>query len=323
VKLSDVIQFDPKSYRFTINAGQEVNASDAYSQVDALLARLSRGAFEDNGDSMGDHRLLAAAMTAPIEQAIPYVSWTGGFFMDAVYGELEDNRLPTEDIVVMAWLTHGDGEVLFTRPGIGFVRPDFQDWDTGIELPWKTLAKAGWNVSERMMRRATEALARKIDTAAKAILDAACVGTTSHASTVAGGSMTKAAVDAVIKYQTSLGYPPTRVVLNSARAVDMSGWTGGVFSQKLPDARIEELMRTFFIGTYGGANWYTNPFIPQNYIYFAGPPENLGYHQIRGSVQSRSDVNIVKKFDLHTMQTAEHAWYIGNAYSLHRLEVTS
>jgi hypothetical protein len=37
------------------------------------------------------------------------------FFQDITYGELEDNAIPVENTVAMAWETHQDAQVLFVK----------------------------------------------------------------------------------------------------------------------------------------------------------------------------------------------------------------
>jgi hypothetical protein len=325
LKLSEIVRFDHKASRFVLGTkqGQEF-AMDAslQTEMDQLLAALSRGSASPERSAQEDHRMLAAAMLPPIEQAIPYVRWTDVFFQPASFAPLEDNALPVEDIVTMAWQTHDDGRILFTRPGLAWTRPDFSSYDTGLEIPWSIMAKAGWNVFERQMRRATGDIARKVDTAAQAILDAAVVAA-SQTGTVSGGKLTKAAFDAVIKAQNAKGFPVTIAAINSGTATDMAGWTGGVFSSGLPDATAQELISKLWLGTYGNVRLVASPFVPAAYVYFGGPAGNTGYEQVRGSMQVNSDVDIKEKVDLHAITSAEYAWYIGNGLQLYRLQITA
>lgn len=325
-KLSELIRYDPKRGDFMLGSSQaeqnEILATSERTAVDGLLAQLARGSFAQGGDAMRDHRMLAAAMVPPIEQAVPYVRWTTPFFLPQTYGNLEDNALPVEDIVAIAWETHGDAEVLFTRPGILWTRPEFTEWDAGVEAPWKTLRRAGWDVLSRMMRRVTSEIARKVDAAAKTILDTA-VESVSQTSTVSGGSLTKASVDAIIKAANAAAFPVTIAAVNSGTATDMNSWTGGVFTYNLPERTADELIQRLTLGTYGQCNFETSPFAPSAYVYFGGPAEETGYEQRRGNAQSNSDVDIVRKVDLHTFTSEEIAWYVGNSYRLRRLQITS
>src|SRR3990167_7172705 len=148
MKLKDAIGFDPKSGRFTIGThdltgkplGNDMQASAAQWQGDVqhILSELSTLSAED-------HLALAAAIVEPIEKVVPYVEMYNVFYQDVNYGDLEDNAIPVEDTVTIAWETHQDGAARPVRSGFSWTRPEFTTYDTAIELPWAMARKAGWN----------------------------------------------------------------------------------------------------------------------------------------------------------------------------------
>jgi hypothetical protein len=326
MKLTDVMGYNFKQGEYVIGShdlkGNEVKASVSanglsYSRadVDALLASL------DTGDAKENHQMLAAQIVEPIMQVVPFVeSYNPVFFQDAAYGDLEDNSIPVEDLPVLAFQTHQDGAVLFTRAGYSWTRPEFTTWDTGIEVSWRMLKKAGWNFLSRQMQYATWALARKRDAAAKSVLDAAIP--TAYKYTVSGGKLTKTSLDTVLKAKASIGFPVRRVLINSGTIMDMATftWPTGLY---LPDAEARELIKNLYIGNYGGADFYINPFVPTDYVYFGGLPAEIGYHQTMGAVSAASDVDITNKLDKHAIYDCDHAWYVGNTWTLATLQITA
>jgi len=324
-KLGEIIQFD-KRVGFILPVEENGKVRAAYSgesvmnEVDALLADLARGG--SSGDARQDHILLAQAIVPPIAQAIPYTRWTEMFFMPVNYSHGEDNRLAVEDITTLAWQTTGESQVMFTAPGYLWTRPTFIEFDSGIEMYWRRMERAGWNVLQRAMERVRSDIARQIDTNAQTALDAAISGV-SHNSTVSGGKVTKAAVDAIIKAAQQIGFPMTMAMINPGTMTDMTSWSGGVFTSGLAEEDRREMVTSLYIGRYGGIQWYTNPNCPTDYVYFSGPASNGAYEQRRGGMRTYSDVDIVRKLDLHTVLSGEYAWYVGNAYNYWSLQVTS
>lgn len=312
-KLSEAIKFEASKGKgkFVLEASER--------ELHELMVQMERSTNVD------EHIRFGAALVPPIAQAVRYVEMYNIFFEDVGYGDMEDNRLPVEkDVVAMAWETHADGEILFVRPGYQFTRPDFTEWDAGVEIDWRTVRRAGWNVLERTMQRAVEELARKRDTQKKNALDTAILGITGHNASVST-TLTKAAVDAAIKAQAQIGYPLTRALINPGTFMDMAvntGWTWGSTGFALPESVGQELITTLYYGNYGGIDWFTNPHCPTDYVYFGGPAAETGYHQTRGSLRTASDVDIRRKVDIHTIMDAEHAVYVGNAYRLYRLRIS-
>jgi len=294
--------------------------ASAYNQadVDAFLAQFAKG----SATSREDHILLAQTIVEPIEQVVPYVEmYSPVFFMTQNYGEIEDNRIPVEDTVAMAWETHLDGGIMYTRSGYTWTRPDFVTWATGIEVPWKGLAKAGWNYLARQMRRATEALARKRDELARNVLVAAIPASHEHL-IASGGVLTKAAVDTLLKAQADIGFPVSRVLVNPGTLMDMANFDWGGTGFFIPPSEAAQLMRTLHVINYGGAEWYTNPHYLTNELLFGGTPNQIGWHQTKGEVNTASDIDIDNGVDKHAIRDAEHAWYVGNAYTLARIRIS-
>jgi hypothetical protein len=325
LKLKDQIGFDFRTGQYVVashdltgQAREQAALQASYASqadVDSFLAQLSRPV----ATSLQDHQLLAQTIVEPIEQVIPYVEMYNIFYMEQNYGEIEDNRIPIEDTVALAWETHQDGQILYTRSGYSWTRPDFTTFDTGIEVAWGALKKAGWNFVARQMKRATEELARKRDGLARGALIAAIPA--SHEHNVTGGALTQAIVNTVLKAQAALGYPVVQVLINPSTLMDMAAfaWNGTNF--RLPPEEARQLLRTLYLMDYGGAKWFTNHNFPTNEVLLAGTPDQIGWHQTRGSVTVSADVNITRGVDLHAIRDKEHAYYVGNANSLARIRI--
>lgn len=321
IQLSEVIKWerDPKT-----QIGNFVIASEAGltpSDVDQLLQHYGSGT---GNDLKAEHAALAAALVEPILQAVPYKRWTNLFYSPLTYEALEDNRIPVEFYTTTAWQTGPDSQVNVVRPGFAWTRPDFSEYSTGIEMPWSVVEKSGWNILARMMQRASEEIARKIDIQAQAALDVAIDATAGLGSVVSGGLMTKAGVDAIIKAAQALGFPMVRAAINSGTVTDMSSWSGGPFyNAALPPDATRQILQTLYLGTYGGVEWFASPFVPTNFVYFGGPAEGIGYEQIRGAGKTASDVDIRKRFDFHIIISPEEAFYVGNSLNLRRLRIAA
>lgn len=326
MKLTDVIGFDFRKGDYTIGEyttdGKKLEntlQASVFNQadVDTFLAQYAKGGAE----ARDDHALLGQAIVEPIVQVVPYMELYAPVFFDEVtYGSLDDNSIPVEDTVAMGFETHQDGAVQFVRSGFSWTRPDFTTFDTGIEVPWEALRKAGWNFLARQMKRATEELARKRDVMAKGVMDTAFINNPSLGYNVTGGKLTKAAVDSVLKAKAQIGFPVRRVLVNSGTIMDMASftWPTGLY---LPDQEAREIIKNLYIGNYGGAEWYINPFAPTDTVYFGGLPNQIGWHQLRGAVSTASDVDITNKVDKHAIYDAEHAFYIGNVWTLAKLTI--
>jgi hypothetical protein len=315
-KLKELIGYDFTKGDFTVGThdtkGNKLSASTInQSDVDAWLADLMQ-----NG-TVEDHELLAAQLVEPIEQVVPYQTQFDSFFQDWQLDDLEDNSIPVEDTVALAYQVQQDGEIMYTRSGFSFTRPDFLTFQTGIEVGWKAAKRAGWNYLARQMRRANEALQRKHDEMARGALLAAVPA--SHIYTVTGGSLTKTSVDQILKDQAAIGFPVRQVLCNPATLMAMGNFTWGGTGYFIPPEEARQLLRTLHIMDYGGAQWMSNPFVLTTELWFGGTANQIGWHQIRGSVNVTSDVNITKGVDNHAIRDAEHAYYVGNSYTLAKL----
>lgn len=292
------------------------------SDVDALLAEVAKSA---GTDAVEQHKLLAQQIMEPIEQVVPYAElYTPLFFQEWNVSELDDWSIPIEDIVAMAWQTHGDGGVNFVQVGsMTWTRPTLDTWNEGIKVPWKALRYSGWNFLARQMRRAAEALARKRDIAAQYVLDAAITGAAGHFPAVAGGVMTKSSVDTLIKNALSIGFPVTTALINTGVLTDMSSWFPTTVIATLPQRAAEELLTTLYVSNYGNINWFASPHASSTFVYFGGPANQIGWHITKGQIETRSDIDIREGVDLHRIDDAYHAWYVGNANPLRRLTILS
>ena len=325
IKLQDLIGFDYKTGGFTIGThkpngeklGVEASRGMTQADVDAFLASLSRG----GPNAKEEHALLAETIAGPIFQTLPYIEMYDGFYMTQDYGPLEDNRIAIEDVQVFAWETHPDGQILYTRPGFTFTRPSFTQFDSGIELPWRLLEKAGWNVLARSMKAAMWEIARKRDQLARNTLIAAIPASHEYNS---ASVLLKTVVDEVLADQAAIGYPVTRALINPGTFMQMvnfnwGGTNNNGFFLAPEDAR--SLIRTLVISDYGGVNWVANPFAPANEVIFSSTPDTVGWHQTRGEAKTSSDVNITTGTDLHAIRDKEHAYYVAHGLSLARIRI--
>ena len=283
-------------------------------EVDKMLASIA-----GNGAGVLEQRqAFAAAVVEPIMQIIPYVELYSRFFMPVTYQYGEDNALPVEDnLVLVAYSSHPQTGVFYTKPGYQFTRPTFQTFTTGAKIPWNLMNVAGWNVLARQMNYLTWEMAKKRDAAAKVVLDAAIPAT--HQMTVTNG-VTKTSVDNIIRGSNQIGFPVRQALINPSRLMEMQSWTwtsGVLMNEDLS----KQLVNNLYYGSYGGLNWYAHPNVPVNTIYFAGDPSQIGWHQMRGTPRNDSAVDITNGVDLYTMRDAEHSWYIQNTLSLWTLTV--
>lgn len=319
--LKDAIGFDPKIGQFVLGTHDlkgkplenDVQASAYQRDIQDIMSKMS-------SLSAQDHLELASAIVEPIEKVIPYTEMYNQFYQPVSYGDREDNSLPVEDIVTMAWETHMDGAARFTRPGFLWTQPTFVTFDTAIEMPWALARKAGWNVLARTMKRAVEGLARKRDERSLNVYTAALLP--SHVLTISGGVLTKAAVNTVIKASRDIGFPVLRALANPGTLADMSDfvWPVGV---NLPPARAEAILTTMYLNDYGGVDWFANANHPTDRVRFAGSPAQVGWAQTRGSVHNSSDVDLTNKRDLYLIEDMEYAFYIGNDLPLWEIRITA
>lgn len=316
-KLVENIKMRPTNGKNALTAGAE---SQLYvdglttPEIDKMLASIA-----GSGDGVQAQRQqFAAAMVEPIMQIIPYVELYSRFFMPVQYQYGEDNALPVEDnLVLVAYSSHPQTGVFYTKPGYQFTRPTFQTWTTGAKIPWNLMQVAGWNVLSRQMNYLAWEMAKKRDTAAKVVLDAAIPA--SHKLT-ATGALSKSGVDEVIRRSNQIGFPVRQALINPSRLMEMQSWTwtsGVLFDQDLS----KQLITNLYYGNYGGLDWYAHPNVPVGTVYFAGSPDQIGWHQMRGTPRNDSAVDITNGVDLYTFRDQEHSWYVQSGLSLYSITI--
>lgn len=318
-KLTENIKFRPVTGKNALTASA---ASDLYvdglnqGDIDKMLASIAV-----SGEGVLEQRqAFAAAMVEPIMQIIPYISLYDRFFMQVNYQYGEDNALPVEDnLVLVAYNSHPQTGVFYTKPGYQFTRPSFSTWTTGTKIPWNLMRVAGWNVLARQTNYLTWEMTKKRDAAALTVLEAAVPA--SHLLNVTGG-VTKASVDQVIRSSNQIGYPVKTAVINPARLMEMQSWTWGGTGFFIPEAVAQQLVDNLYYGNYGGVSWFANPNAPTNAILFGGDPSMIGWHQTRGTPRNDSDVDITNGVDLYTIRDSEHAWYVQSGLSLWKLQIS-
>ena len=314
IRLKDMVKYDPASDNFVI-AHDVLTVQD----VNEYLAEVAaRGGANDIDQLMA----LATTVVEPIDQALPYKMVFTNFYNEVTLEDLEDPSFPVESqVMAIAFEVHPESEVFFVRPSLEWYRPTLKEYSAGVEIPWKLMRRAGWNILNREMRRATDAIARRIDIEARNALDAAVLATSGHSHTETSSTLQKSTVDALIKAAHTEGFPMVRAAINSGTVTDMVGWSSGVFNANLPPEEAREMLRTLHLGEYGGVNWYSSPFVRARYIYFGGDQERTGWHITRGRTITSSDVDIRKGIDLHAIRSAEHAFYVDNAYNVRRIYI--
>lgn len=310
VRITDIVKYDARRADFVL---ADVSVQEFNELIAQAVGRTSN-------DPREQRKALVVALQEPIDYAIQYISWTEDFFVRETYGPNEDNALPLENgLQPIAMQTGHLGQITFVEPNFVWTRPEFEQWATGVRFPWKTLERSGWNVSRRMMNRASDALARKIDAAGKVVLDAAIVAA-GNTSVDAGGILLQATVDAIIKAQETIAQPLTTVKINRGDIVDLSSWSSGPLAAgNMPDRVAEELLRNLSFGNYGGMEWIGNSFVPAGSVYMRGLASQIGVHQVRGSMRTDTDTDITRGIDLVAIRTEDHAWYIVGAYFLYRI----
>lgn len=330
LKLHELIGYNYRAGEFVIGThqldGNEIKAAaqpqGALREVNAYLARFGPG----GGATDQDRQALIAAVMEPIAQVINYMQMYDIFYMPWGLAEGEDNKIPLEDIVTLAWETHEDSAVLFVRPGFLWTRPDFVTFDTGVEIHWETMARAGWNVLSRQMQRAAEALARKRDEFLRGALLGAMLP--QNITLVTGGTITKAAIDAIQIAASTIGFPMTQAVINPGILMGMGNFNWSNSSSGTPNPGLilppevaNGLLRTLVFLEYAGITWYSNPFAPVTEVLFGCAPTFIGYHQTMGEMKSAADVDIVEKVDRHAIYDQYHAAYVQNPYALRKLTI--
>lgn len=307
--------------RIEYKGGQWVMSAEDRREIDALLSRVG-----NSGDT-DVHKLLAQKIIPPIKQIADYTEWTRGFWMSEDIGYNEVLRIAVDNPSMIALYTSPNGEVFYTRPGrTTYLSPEFSMIDCGLEIGWDDMAAAGWDIFGQKVKEAGEELARKRDAAAQVVLDAAVATVSGHSTTVTGGAMTKASVDAIFRLAATANWKITTVTMNSGDIMDMTDWvwsaSNGLWANNAPELT-DQILRQFYVNNYGGANWLAYHTAPASKVYFTAEPATSGaYRWRRGGMRTASDVDIDKKVDKHTW---DEKWghYWGNCYSVWGLTISA
>lgn len=312
VKLGDIIKYSPEKMDFVI-ASEDFDEKD----VNELLAQ---AVGRTSNDPAKQRRALIVALQEPIDYAIQYISWTEPFFVREEYGPLEDNAMPLEEgLHPVALQTSHQGQITYVEPNFKWVRPEFEQWSVGVKFPWKTLERAGWNIARRQMNRASDSLARIIDTAGRVVIDAAIVAA-GNTSVDAGGVLQQTTINAIIKTHETSAQPLVAVHINRGDIVDLATWNAGPLAAgNMPEQIAMNVLRNLHFSNYGGMQWIGNSFVPAGYCYLRGLGSQIGVHQVRGSTRTDTDVDITRGVDLTAIRTADHGWYVVASYFLHRV----
>jgi hypothetical protein len=281
-----------------------------HAKLDAMIKSLALGS-----DSAARGRFLAA-MTAPIQQIIPYVSLYDRFFVSNTFGLGEDVLHPTETVINIAYESHPQAEVFLNQPNFLFTRPTFTTFNSGVRIPWDLLATAGWNLLERQMNYVSWELARKRDAKAKTAIDNAI--TAGHNLTHTGG-LVKTSVDFIIRESNEIGFPVKQAVINPGRLMEMQAWTW-VMPTLSPEVA-NQLVYNFYVGNYGGVDWFVNPNAPADTVYLGGAAEQIGWHDLKGSPRTDRDTDVTKGEDFVVMRDPLHAWTVEVALSLWKINI--
>lgn len=284
--------------------------------VDQELARLAAGGMS----IQAERNQFVAALMEPILQMVPYETLYDRFFQTVSVEQGDDNIVPVEDnLVSISWASAPQTGVFYVKPLYKFYRPLFTTWTSGLEMPWDTMKKAGWNILSRNMNYVVWDLARKRDAVAKSVIDA--IIPVSHQSSVST-TLTKAAVDAVLIASNKIGFPVKQALINPGVLMSMQGWTWGGTGFFIPPERAQELLDNLFVSQYGNIKWYASPYVPTDTIYFAGDPNQVGWHQVKGTPRNDSAVDITLGVDKYTVREAEHAYYAQTGLSLYKISIT-
>lgn len=301
---------------FDFQHGTFVPSQGDLDKVTSLLAAVR--------DRRYGHNVFAQNLFGPIRTRAVYVSWTQDLFYtptSSVSPSGEFPRVAVSDYVATAWMTSPDGTVSYVRPGRRYLRPTFQMVKAGMEISWYDLESAGWDMLNYHIGETGEEIAAKVDGMAKAVLDAAI----SSSNTVnVPGTLTKAAVDYILKLAAANKFPIRLAVINPALIMDMSNWQIPLnwMWSNLPTAYGNQIVRQGYITDYGGITWIVRDWAPADAVYFSGPPQEGGqYHFLYGAprVDSAEDIdNGVTRYAFRE----QHGFLIAGGMALYKINIT-
>lgn len=303
------IKFNPRTGQF--EADQEYRAAFRKDLRDVLR----------NGRSA----VLGRQMIGPIRTFATYQSWTKHFFtMGQVSRGEEWPVVRISDYTALAWNTSPEGTPLYVRPGRRYTRVSFQHFQSGMEIGWHDSEEAGWDLLAQHSGEVGEELARKKDTAAQTVLDAAITALGTTHTIAASGAMTKGAVDTVLRRAAVAQFPIRFAVLSQARAYDIGDWgvDAGWLWGNLPTSYGEEVLRQGYFSNYGGITWIIEPNCPSGSVYFSGDPSAMGqFHWQYGSSEVRSGEDMDRGVTKYRYDET-HGWLVAGGMALYKLTVS-
>jgi hypothetical protein len=295
------------------------------SQMDNLNNLMKQtGAISNMASHTEAMQAMGAALLPPIRTLSRYKSWTQEFFLHQSFELGEDNRVALDSPLGSAFLSSPGGRVEYVTPGVQrYARPTFVEIDGGVFINWSTMEYAKWNVLQRRLEETADAMAQKKDKIAQPVLDTA-ISSASH-NTTCSTSLTKAAVDYIIKQSAGIGFPVTHVAVNPATIMDMTAWTNGSTSALpvffSPESAREQVYQQLWFSGYGNLRYFVSKDVPATMVYFGGEPAETGYIQTHGAVRSVSDMVVQDKGDLH-LYWEDFAAYVSNIYNLWSIQIT-
>lgn len=303
-------------YKLSIKAGQIVLASE--SQTQSFMEQFRAAVRSETGDRI---HAVSQVILPPIRKVAPYLEWTNRFFGPRSEGPNDHVRIALDEYTVVAFFSSADGGIEYTRPFRKYTTVSWRMIRCGLEIPWDA-DSWGWDVVSKKMMEAAEELARKRDDLRKPLLDAAAISQAGHIPTVAT-TLTKASVDSIIKSAAGAGFPVTQVAVNTGTMMDMSSWTlpaNSMISGAVPERIGNDIMTRLFTPGYGDLTWIVNHTIPSDYLYFSGPPSEVGWG-FMGGVRSASAPDINHDLDRHNWRQ-EVAAHLEGSHNVWRLQIT-
>jgi len=304
-------------YQLSIQGGQiTLGSSDQIKAFEDSFRRAVR--IEDKASRLN---AVAQVILPPIRKVAPYLEWTQHFLVQRPEGPNDHVRIALDEYTAVAFFSSADGGIEYVRPYRKYTTVDWRMIRAGLHIPWDA-DRWGWDMISRKMLEVAEEFARKRDNLRRPLLDAAAISQAGHIPTVAT-VMTKASIDAVIKSSATAGFPVKMVAVNSGTVMDMTGWTlpaNSMLSGIMPPKLGMDAWTRLFSPGYGDITWIVNHTIPSNYLYFSGPPGEVGY-QFMGGTRSASDVDIDHDLDRHNWRQEVSA-HVEGAHRVWRLQIT-
>jgi hypothetical protein len=309
------ITFDP-------TRGDLVASTEERRMVEELLREAG---FAPDARKMELLHSFGAAITEPIKKFADYTEAFGDIFLSSPTEWNDPNAYPIEEYDVIARQTSPDAQFNPNRVGLSWGTISLVRFDSSFEVHDYDLQRATFDLVGQKTRIAGMELARKRDAYVRALLDTAASSVTGHVSSVTGGAMTKASVDAILDSAAKIGYEITRVFVNVADINKMRGWTSDVFGVSPAN---QELLRRSYLGDYGGAQWIRTRAIPpyaagsqQGAVYFLVDPEFLGYRRVLSEMATDVERMPRKKLTAYLFEQML-GWAIVNPYGVWKLLIT-